>query len=134
MAAPADFDRATAAVRDVVARHPSLRLLILFGSRGRQDARIASDWDFGFRAAPGFDPMALRADLVGQLGTNHLDLADLDRAGGLLRYRAARDGFVLYEREKGSFARFWTDAVRFWCDAQPVLEGGYEDLLARLPR
>jgi predicted nucleotidyltransferase len=125
MAATTDVDRARSALREVVAHHPRLGLVVLFGSRGRQDARRASDWDFGFRAASGFDALALRAALVEQLGTDRLDLADLDRASGLLRYRAARDGRVLFEREKGSFARFWTDAVRFWCDAEPVLDGSY---------
>lgn len=133
MEAP-ESDLGARAAQAVSARHPSLRLLVLFGSRARDEGGQGSDWDFAYLADRGLDPLALRADLVERLGTDQLDLADLERAGGLLRFRAARDGRVLFEREPEAFARFWMDAVRFWCDAQPVVAAAYEDVLARLPR
>ena len=129
-----DMDRALEQARAAAVRHPHLRLLLLFGSRARNSARPESDWNFAYLGDEGLDMLAVRADLVEGLSSDRIDLADLLRAGGLLRYRAARDGRLLYEREPGCFDRFWLEAVGFWCDAQPVLAASYEEVLARLPR
>ena len=118
----------------VGARHPALRLLVLFGSRARGDARERSDWDLGYLAGPGMDADALLLDVVNALGTDRVDLVDLARAGGQVRFRAARDGRPLHEAPPGAFAAFWIEAVDFWCDAEPVLRVGYADALARLRR
>ena len=116
------------------AGHPDLRLLILFGSRARGDARKQSDWDLGYLAEPGLDADALLLDVVNTLATDRVDLVDLARAGAQLRFRAARDGQVLHEAEPGLFARFWVEAVGFWCDVEPLLRTGYAEALARLRR
>lgn len=107
-------------------------LLILFGSRARGDSQPSSDWDFGYVASSGFDPDRLLAVLVEGLNSDRVDVVDLNRAGGQLRYRAARDGCVVVESANGEFARFWFDAVSFWCDMQPVLRRGYDAVLAEL--
>lgn len=109
-----------------------LELFVLFGSRARGDAHANSDWDFGYIGSPAFDPDALLAALVLSIGSDTIDLVDLTRASGLLRYRAARDGRPLFERESGAFARFWFDAVSFWCDVYPILSKGYDQVLAEL--
>lgn len=113
---------------------PTLRLLVLHGSRARGDAHARSDWDFAYRADGALDELGLRAMLSRILGTDAVDVADVDRAGGLLRYRAARDGKVLLERERGEFARFSEEALRFWLDAAPVVRAGYADVLGKLDR
>lgn len=66
------------------------------------------------------------------VGSDSVDLVDLEHAGGLLRYRAAQDGVLLFERQPGEYERFWLDAVLFWCDAGPILQAGHEDTLRRL--
>lgn len=116
------------------ARHPNLRLLLLFGSRARGDAQEGSDWDLGYLAREGFDPDALLLDLVNALGTDRIDLVDLARAGAQVRFRAAGDGRVLHEAEPGLFGKFWIEAVDFWCDVEPLLRDGYGQVLARLRR
>ena len=116
------------------ARHPKLRLLLLFGSRARGDARERSDWDLGYLADDGFDPDALLLDLVNALGTDRVDLVDLARAGAQLRFRAVGDGRVLYEAAPGLFGKLWIEAVDFWCDIEPLLRDGYAQVLARLRR
>lgn len=134
---PNVFPDLIAALREPAGRHSGLRLLLLFGSRARGDASDGSDWDFGFLADPGlaaFDPDRLLTDLAGALGTERIDLADLSRAGALVRFRAARDGIVISERDDTVHARFWNDAVGFWCDAGPVIQSGYEGILERLDR
>ena len=113
---------------------PGLDLFLLFGSRAREEPHSRSDWDLGYLAAADVDPATLRARLVEILGTDRVDLVDLGRASGLLRYRAARDGHVLFEALPGLGDRFKLEAAQFWCDAAFVLEQGYEDVLAELTR
>ena len=76
----------------------------------------------GYLADGALDPLALRRDLADAFGTDHLDVVDLARASALLRYRAARDGIGVFEREPGAFAGFWMKAVRFWCDVARLVE------------
>ncbi len=113
---------------------PGLDLLILFGSRARGDARSGADWDFGFLARDGADVPGLLAGLIEAVGNDRVDLADLARASGLLRYRAARDGRLLFESSRGRYDRFRLEAIRFWCDVGPMLQRGYDEVLEALPR
>lgn len=124
--ASGDVDTLTRTAQDT----PGLELLLLFGSRAREDSHSRSDWDLGYLAVGDTDPATLRARLVESLGTDRVDLADLKRAGGVLRYRAARDGRLVFEARPGVGDRFRLEAARFWCDAAPVLQRGYEDVLA----
>jgi predicted nucleotidyltransferase len=111
---------------------PGLRLLVLHGSRARNDAHAGSDWDFAYSASPGFDELELSWRLTRALGTDSVDLVDLARAGGLLRYRVARDGELLIERERGEFERFALASILFWLDAEPILRPAYQAVLEGL--
>jgi predicted nucleotidyltransferase len=116
----------------IASRYPSLQLVLLFGSRARGDAQASSDWDFGYIANSHFDPLAFYSELVLQLGTENVDLVDLQRANGLLRFRAAQDGKVIFEKTDGVYEKFWLQAVHFWCDAGPLLRREYDALLEGL--
>lgn len=118
------------ALQQAAARAPGLELLVLFGSRARGECRRGSDWDLGFLSGPGFDPDALLADAALILQSDRVDLVDLGRASGLLRFRAATDGRALFEAHPGSFDAFCIDAARFWLDVAPVLDRAYAELLA----
>lgn len=113
---------------------PGLELLLLHGSRARGDAHAASDWDFAYIAHAGFDPDRLLSELSTLLKADRIDLADLDRASGLLRYRAAADGVVVFERTSGVFERFWLDAITAWCEMAPILTSAYDALLSEIAR
>lgn len=104
-------------------------MLVLHGSRARNEAHAQSDWDFAYEADAAFDADALLAALADALQVDRIDLADLDRAGALLRHRVARDGVVVFERTPGRFDRFWLNAVDTWCDLAPVLEPLYARVL-----
>lgn len=121
-------------VRDVASRTPGLELLVLFGSRARGEEHARSDWDFGYLGGHTLDVAALLAALVETVGSDRLDLVDLARASGLLRYRAARDGVALFESRPRIMESFCLDAADFWCDAEPILRRGYDDVLADLRR
>jgi predicted nucleotidyltransferase len=109
-----------------------LDLLLLFGSRARGDDHPESDWDFAYLAGPGFDPDEILARLVLLLETDRIDLVDLQRANGLLRYRAASEGRLLFASRPEVFDRFWFEAVSFWCDMGPIIRAGYEEILQGL--
>ena len=125
---------ATDALRPIAAATPGLVLLLLFGSRARGEGRTDADWDFGYLADASTDLEGLRTALVLATGTDRIDMADLDRAGALLRYRAARDGRLVYEREPGVDGRFRLAAADFWCDAGPLLRQAYANVLSELGR
>lgn len=113
---------------------PGLDLLLLFGSRARGDVHPRSDWDFGHLAGRDFDSEGFLARLVLLLGTDRIDLVNLDRTNGLLRYRAAAEGRPLFESAPGTFEDFWFEAVSFWCDMGPILRQGYEEILQGLAK
>lgn len=111
-----------------------VEVLALHGSRARGDAGPNSDWDFGYLAAPSaaVDAVALLARLTQLLGTDAVDVVDLDCASALLRYRVARDGRVVLERRPGAFVEFRLEATRFWCDAGPVIRAAQAEVLEEL--
>jgi predicted nucleotidyltransferase len=119
-------------LRTVAARQRGLTLLVLFGSRARGDASSHADWDFGYLSDGSVDMLAVMAALSEAVGSERVDLVDLARASGLLRYRAARDGIPVHETTPGTFDRFRFEAARFWYDAEPVLRPGYDAALDRL--
>ena len=121
-----------ARIAAAAAAAPGLELLIVFGSRARGDGGPGSDWDFGYIGAAAFDPDPLLAALVTIVGVDCVDLVDLARANGQLRFRAAGDGRPIFEAKPGVFARFWLDAVSFWCDVGPIVRAGYEAVLSEL--
>ncbi len=120
-----------ACAAEIAARQPGLTLFVLIGSRARGTERPDSDWDFAYVGDDQTDELNLIGELVLALGTDKIDLVNLDRAGGLIRYRAARDGKCLFEKS-GAFQRFWLEAVHFWCDAEPVLRKSFADAFEKL--
>ena len=78
------------------------------------------------------DVAGLLAALVEVLENDRVDLVDLGRASGLLRYRAARDGVPVYEGKPDLYDQYRLQAARFWCDNAPVFERGYEEVLEEL--
>jgi predicted nucleotidyltransferase len=118
-------------VREMARAEPRLALLVLYGSRARGDAHATSDWDFGYLAEEGFDPSAFLAALVRTVECDEVDLVDLGRASGQLRYRAAAEGLVVHGRP-AVFEAFWFDAVSYWCDMQGVIRAEYARVLEGL--
>jgi predicted nucleotidyltransferase len=131
---PADEPSMDRALSDLGRATPGLRLLLLFGSRARGDANSHSDWDLGYLADEGLDVGKLLGAVVMTVGTDRVDLVDLQRASGLLRFRAARDGRTVFETVPGTADRFRMEAATFWCDAAPILLRGYDSVLAELAK
>lgn len=117
-----------------VADHAGLELMVLHGSRATAEASVHSDWDLGYLASAELDVGALLQDVVLALGTDRVDLADLDRASGLLRFRAARDGQVVFEAKPGAFKDFASAVATTWLDMEAVVRRAHADVLAGLDR
>jgi uncharacterized protein len=122
------------AVVELARKTPGLDLLVLFGSRARGDSHPGSDWDFGYLAGPELDFYALLARLVLLLGTDRIDLVNLNRTNGLLRFRVAAEGKTLFESSGGVFESFAVEAISYWCDMGPIIRAGYEEILKGLAR
>jgi predicted nucleotidyltransferase len=125
-----DLDDALATLELTAQRHKGLRLLLLHGSRSRQQEHSRSDWDLGYVADDGVDPAGLHADVSHALGTDAVDLADLARASALFRFEVARHGRCIYERAPGIHQAFVMEATIFWCDAEPVIRRAQAAVLA----
>ncbi|MGH3943188.1 MAG: type VII toxin-antitoxin system MntA family adenylyltransferase antitoxin [Pseudonocardiaceae bacterium] len=109
-----------------------IRLLVLHGSRARGEAGARSDWDLGYLADPGADLGALAVVITSTVRSDGVDLVDLATASALLRYRTARDGVLLLEREPDTFLGFRLEATRFWCDVEPIVRAAHDDVLGAL--
>lgn len=107
-------------------------MLVLHGSHARGEAGPRSDWDLGYLADQDTDLGVLAVTITSALRSDRVDLVDLAMASALLRYRTARDGVALVEREADTFLRFRLEATRFWCDVEPVMRAAYDDVLHSL--
>jgi predicted nucleotidyltransferase len=125
-------DAAMERMRAIAAATAGLDLMVLFGSRARGDAHEGSDWDIGYMGDGSPDPLELRAQLVTALGTEAIDVVDLARASGLVRFRAARDGRLIFERVPGGFLDYAETVALFWCDVEPVVRAAHEQTLREL--
>lgn len=122
----------TQKLRLLAERTATLDLLVLFGSRARSDEHAGSDFDLAYLARTDFDALAFLGQAVRALGTERVDLVDLERADGLIRYRVARDGQVIFERGAGTFRAFQLRAAEFWCDTERVLRIAYRSAIERM--
>lgn len=122
----------SAELKAIAASTNGLVLLVLHGSRARGDAHEGSDWDFAYLAEPDCDVIGLSVALSKALDTDEVDLVDLSRASGLLRYRVALEGELVFERRPLGFEAFVLDALRFWFDAGPTILSAQEAVLERL--
>jgi predicted nucleotidyltransferase len=116
----------------IAARHDGVALLVIFGSRARGDHHEGSDWDIGYVSRGPVDHLALLDEIAHVLRTDSVDLVDLDRASGLLRFRAAREGAVAYQAEPGAYESFAVAAALYWYDVEPTVRRAHAAILAGL--
>ena len=102
-------------------QHPTLKLLILFGSRARGDHAPASDWDIAYLSDPspgkgvtwfpGAD-LLLTLSEHGQIPGDLIDLIDLRTCSDFLAHFIAQEGQLIYEREPGEYERFRQQSLK----------------------
>jgi predicted nucleotidyltransferase len=111
------------------------RLVVLFGSLARGDAR-AADIDIAVLCDRPVDRVDLTNRLTRSLGTQHVDVSDLAHSDPLLMALVARDGLPLLERSRGEFACFASLAARRYADTRKFRQmerREIQDLIAQLP-
>lgn len=120
-------------LRQLAARH-GLVLVILFGSRARGEAGVASDCDLAVSMTDPYHRVhgelteeeartfqQLHAELQRLLATSRVDLALLERVSPVLVHRVVREGIPLFEATPGAFVRLCVRAVQMMEDARPLL-------------
>jgi uncharacterized protein len=113
----------TAVFTQISEQHPTLKLLVLFGSRARGDHDHNSDWDIAFLFDlenaernssswfPGADLLPALSNL-GQIPSDLIDLLDLSTCSDIMAHFVAQYGHLLYERNPGQFHHFRQHALK----------------------
>jgi predicted nucleotidyltransferase len=102
------------------AETPGVRLVLLFGSAARGQARTDSDADIGVLGGKFWDQMQLGGELsVGLRREPHV--VDLAEVSDWLRFEAARDGILIYESEPGLWSGFKATAMLRFFDLVPII-------------
>jgi predicted nucleotidyltransferase len=122
-------------LRGALQEGPKLRLALLFGSTARGTARPDSDIDIAILPVDPelalFEELALQARLAGAAG-REIDLVRLDRTRPMLRFRAAREGFVLHTETPIEWTRFRARAGIEHADVGPLVQAAGELFRRRL--
>jgi predicted nucleotidyltransferase len=96
-------------LRRALAAHPGVELAILFGSRARGDAGLASDADLAV-LGDGVDLVALAVELE-RVVSLPVDVTDLRAAPYPLLLAVVRDAIPVFERTRGAHARFVSSSL-----------------------
>lgn len=114
------------------AAEPTLHLLVFLGSSSRGDAGGTADIEIGYVADPGFDAPTFQELAALVLNLPKVSIADL-RCSPTTAFRAAREGALVHESVRGSFAEFREQAIHNWCELLPVLNAAYDRIEAPSP-
>lgn len=122
-------------IRDTILEHggKSIKLIVLFGSRARDEMHNLSDTDVAIETTlpDKQSRWHLLMRLVSALNGPQLrtDIVLIEDANWSLRYRIARDGKVLYERDN-AWTKFVELVIRYYPDYR-IFEKRYLDQLLR---
>ena len=105
-----------------LAKKYNLALLVLLGSYGTENFKTGeSDIDIAFLAGTALQGnrcMQLLNDLSMLFEYGNIDLIDLKKASGLLKYEIADKGRLLYESKNGFFLRYSLYCLRYYYDTK----------------
>ena len=138
-----DLSSLTVASTHIADQHPTLKLLILFGSRARGDHDPSSDWDIAYLSNPSSDKGGTwipGADLLltlsehGQITADRIDLIDLSTCSDILAHFVAQEGQLIYEREPGEFERCRQRSLKAPAELKQFRQTQREKVLQALER
>lgn len=110
-----------------------LRLLLLFGSRARRDARRDSDTDIAFLGKRKLDleeKARLMMDLTSALKMEKIDVVDLREASPLLFYAIFRDAKILHSLDMDAFYELRVYSYKKYIETMPI----YEDMFKQIKK
>jgi len=117
-----------------VAAEVGARLIVLFGSAARGDARAPEDLDIGVLSRAPVDSIAVTNRFMQLLHVSEIDVADLRRADPVLLMMVARDGLPLFEEQPGEMMRFRSLAIRRFADTKKFRDAERDALRAAIAR
>jgi len=97
-----------------------LQLVLVFGSIVSGRMHRQSDIDLAFLFDRPVDILALTNMVIKLLHTDSVDVIDLKHASPLLKFSAAKNGRLLYERSSGVFNEFCSLAFRIYVDTKKL--------------
>ena len=109
-------------------KEKGLQFVLLFGSVVSERTHKESDIDLAFLYDEPVGILDLTNQVIRLLHTDHVDVVDLYRASPLLRFWAAKQGKVLYERSPGLFNSFYSLAFRRYVDTKKLRKGRGESI------
>lgn len=101
-----------------------LKIVLVFGSVVTGKTHKRSDIDIAFFFENRVDILDLTNRVIRLMRTDNIDVVDLCRASPLLRFAAARNGKVIYERSPGLFSEFYSLAFRRYVDTKKLRDAG----------
>ncbi|MGF7184932.1 putative nucleotidyltransferase [Desulfitispora alkaliphila] len=105
-----------------IAEKYQLELLILIGSYGTDDFKSGeSDIDIAYLTENPLsvnDKLAFLNDISQFYQYSKIDLIDLQKAAGLLKYKVAIEGRPIYEQYAGQFDRYYLYCLRYYYDTE----------------
>lgn len=106
-------------------------LAYLFGSMARGEAGPLSDYDFAVLAHDGGPQEYYRLlhELSILMGGAKVDVVMLKEAPVELRYRAIKEGILLYQKDRYTRVEFEGDTLSRYFDFLPVLRAQREEIL-----
>lgn len=106
-----------------VAKQQGIELAVLFGSQASGKVHKKSDIDIAVLSKQSLSPADLAKLTIALSHTfkiARLELCDLKKATPLLLQQIALKSVLLYEEEKGLFARFRVYALKLFMEAKPL--------------
>jgi len=98
-----------------------LKMLVVFGSRGRGEAHKDSDWDFAVlydeelaeKQLKGWNWLKIYDILADafEISSDAIDVVNLNQCSPLIAHYVARDGQLIYEQETGLFEQFKSETL-----------------------
>ena len=103
----------------IFAHYPQITGVILFGSYDTPFFTAESDLDFGVvysQSVELFTELALEAEISQALGTDQVDLVNLNKAPLILKYNAVAKGRIIYEKDYERMSDFLEQVFAAYCD------------------
>lgn len=117
-----------------LSKYPFVRFASLFGSQVKGKGKEKSDVDVAvFLQVPLSDPLQTKLDIIEALekvSQKEMDITILNEAGSVLKYQVAKNGELIFERQKGEYKKFVLGAWKEYFDFQPTLEFFYRKKIA----
>ena len=105
-------------LKDLFVKMSEILLVFIHGSVAKGRTRIDSDIDIAvlFNKKPSFEQLFKIKDEVSENLNKEIDLTVLNDASPVIKMQVLKNGKLLFERNKGEYARFFVNTVKVYDD------------------